>query len=57
MDSEHLVPFRLLTQRTIRDNIVIKPKKLPDADDVLHLKEAEAVARGEKELESGRSTS
>ena len=39
------------------DHIVIKPKKLVDAYDVLHPEEEEAVARGEKELESGRSAS
>jgi AbrB family looped-hinge helix DNA binding protein len=40
-----------------RDQIVIKLKRLVDADDVLSTEEEEEVARGEEEIERGRTAS
>jgi AbrB family looped-hinge helix DNA binding protein len=41
--------------RQVKGTVVIKPKKLVDADDVLTPKEAAIVRKGERQLRQGKS--
>jgi len=43
--------------KQVKGTVVIKPKKLVDAEDVLTLKEEAVVRKGEAELRQGKSKS